>query len=176
MDFVIGLYPDVMKKAKKEYNSTKNYPAKDFESYLRGFMAWFLLEYIVQKCATPIELAFSFPLDYFSKKDKEIIKNFIHFNKSLFQVKEASENKYVLIDLWDNKKYNVKTIDLDGKLNKGDFLITILVKSLKDHYFFYGDIILYDKEEAEEIKIELMKHPGEKYSPPEIEWDIGYKK
>ena len=79
-----------------------------------GFHAWFLLKYEFPSEATAIEMADSFPMDYFNEKEKEIIKNFLKYKESLFKILKISEDKkdYTIKDLSDNKIYFIKTIAL----------------------------------------------------------------
>jgi len=167
-DFILGLYPHIIDKAKKKFDSL----GMDFPnnvSYSRGFNSWFLLKYIVHNAATPMELAYSFPMDYFSKKEKRIIKNFIGHIESLFEVISIKDKDYTLKDARDNKKYNMKTIAMDGNLKAKDYILATIVKSLKNCFFFYGNVLPCDKMHIEDIKKELKNSSKEKNKLPEIE-------
>lgn len=160
VDFVMHMHPDETKRALKEYDSSQEAKiTKDDRSYQRGFLSWFLLQKRLRNEITPIELAYLFPLDYFTKKEKLIIKNFMNSINSLFQVKDISGNKkdFILVNMWDRKKYKVKTIDFPDILKKKDYIRALIVKKVEGDYFFYGNVWTYEENDALSIKEEFIK-------------------
>lgn len=187
IDKVLGminyLFPREIKKAEKAYEKTQEGEwAKGREEYDRGLNAYFVLKHII-KGATPIEYANSFPLSYFSQEDRKVIKNFLNFNESLFEVKAISGNRkdYSIEDI-DGKAYLVKTIDFPDVLKEGEFIRAILIKNLAGDYFFYGNVLSYSREEGPKVKdalLAIMKKEGQWpliRETPEIEWEIEQKK
>ena len=183
-DMINYLFPHELEKARKKYKGAQeNKWFKTQEESIRGFTKWFLLNYRIDKGATPMEVAYSCPLPYFTKQEKQILESFMKFTESLFKVKSISPNKkdYIVSDQVDGKDYLVKTIDLNKGFSVRDFLFATLVKSYDKGYFFYGNIAAYSNKEGEKIRkamqegMRRLKVPRKKFYP-EIEWEIGYKK
>jgi hypothetical protein len=53
-----------------------------------------------------------------------------------------------------------------------------MIKKYEGHFFFYGNVWTYTKEEGMNIKDYLLKNikKKRKTQKPEIEWEIKYKK
>ena len=129
-----------------------------------GFHAWFLLKYEFPSGATAIEMADSFPMDFFNEKDKKVIKNFLNYKESLFEIEKISDDNrdYTIRDLSDKRVYLIKTKDLPARFNEKDIIRAIIIKNLEEDYFFYGGVKSFSiynkkdfiKEVLTEIKIE----------------------
>ncbi|MBI2631962.1 hypothetical protein HYW75_03090 [Candidatus Pacearchaeota archaeon] len=177
------LYPGIEEELGEVYIH-ENEPAmkiiKRKVDFRLGFHAWFLLKHEFPSGATAMEMANSFPMDYFNKKEKKMIKNFLDYKESLFEILKISEDKkdYTIKDLSDKKVYLVKTIDLPVGFKEKDFVQAIIVKNIESNYFFYGTIMSFDildqkkfiKEILNEFKIE-NKIRKERENE-EIEWEI----
>jgi len=145
-----------------------------------GFHSWFLLKFEFPSGATAMEMADSFPMDYFNTKEKKMIKNFLGYKESLFEILKISEEKkdYMLKDLSDSKIYLIKTIDLPAKLKEKEIIQAIIVRNLNNEYFFYGLITSFDifnkKEFIKEIlwMIKIKEEIRKKRSKNKIEWEI----
>ena len=127
----------------------------------RDFQAWFLLEHKLPNGKTPVEFVFCREdIDkLFSKKEKNMIGNFLAFKKTLFEIKYISRNRkdYLIQDVLDDRKYLVKTIDFPSKLIIGDFINALIIKRLDDNYFFYGLVTSFSRENGLEIKKDFLK-------------------
>lgn len=177
-DFITHTFPKEMKKAAKEFRkSPEAETAQDERSYSRGFISWFLLERETNLGLTPMELAYNFPLDFFTAQDRKIIKNFTEHVLSLFEVKRINNKRFLLKNVVDSKEYTVKTIDFPNVLEEDDCIQALIVKKLEGHYFFYGNVFTYARAEGLKIKEYLLKNVGKirKRPKPEIEWEISYK-
>lgn len=177
------LYPKMEKEKREEFiheNPEIFKLSKRKTDFRQGFHSWFLLKFEFPNGATAMEMADSFPMDFFNKEDKTIIKNFLKYKESLFEIIKISEDKkeYTLIDISDNKEYLVKTIDLPAKLKEKEIIQTIIVKNLNKDYFFYGLVIsftMYEKkgfikEVLDEIKEETRARKLR--TKTKIEWEI----
>ncbi len=178
-DFITHTFPKDLKKAAKEFKkSVEAQVANDKRDYTRGLMSYFLLERKTNLELTPMELAQSFPLDFFTKQDKEIINNFVDHISSIFEVKRKDGKEILLEDAVSGRVYLVKTIDFPDVLENGEFVKTILVKKLEGDYFFYGNVLTYTRAEGLKMKEYLLKNIGKikKKHKPEVEWGVKYKK
>ena len=145
-----------------------------------GFHAWFLLKFEFPSNSTAMEMADSFPMDFFDKKDRKMIKNFLNYKESLFEIIEISKDNrdYTIKDIIDKKEYLIKTLDLPAKFKNNEIVQAIIVKNLDGEYFFYGVVKSFTisnkkkfiKEILEEIKFENeIRKEREKI---EVEWEI----
>ncbi|MBS3114104.1 hypothetical protein J4448_03305 [Candidatus Woesearchaeota archaeon] len=178
-DFITHTFPKDLKKAAKEFKkSVEAQAANDERDYTRGLMSYFLLERKINLGLTPMELAQSFPLDFFTKQDRKIINNFVDHTTSIFDVKRKNGKEILLEDAVSGRRYLVKTIDFPDVLENGEFVKAILVKKLEGDYFFYGNVLTYARAEGLKMKEYLLKNIGKikKRQKPEIEWKIEYKK
>jgi len=177
------LYPNIEKELREVYIHENEHAMKIIKrkvDFRLGFHAWFLLKHEFPSGASAMEMANSFPMDYFNKKEKKMIKNFLDYKESLFEILKISEDKkdYTIKDLSDKKVYFVKTIDLPAGFKEKDFVQAIIVKNIGGNYFFYGTLMSFDiwdkrefvKEILDELKIESkMRKEREK---EKIEWEI----
>lgn len=181
--FIDYMYPGIEDKTREIFiheNEEGFKVIKRKVDFRLGFHAWFLLKYIFPSGATAMEMADSFPMDFFLKKDKKIIKNFLNYKESLFEILKISKDKkdYLIRDLMDNKKYLIKTLDLPAKFEEKTLINAIIVKNTSKDYFFYGGVISFDiynkkefiREFLKEIKAE-NKERKERESV-ELEWDF----
>ena len=177
VDFITNIHPNEIKKASKEFQKIDN-TKLGREAYERELLAWFLLKRNI-KGATPMEYAYSFPLDFFTREDKEIIKNFINYIESFFEVAKISKDKkdYEIVDITSNKRYLIKTIDFPDVLQEKGFIRALIVKK-GNHYFFYGNVAQYTKKEEKRLKKEILSgyYAHKKRESLEIKWDIEYFK
>jgi len=127
----------------------------------RSFQAWYLLKYQLLNGKTPIEFVFSRgDLEkLFSKKERDMIGNFLGYIESLFEIKKISENKknFTIENVLDNKEYVIKTIDFPEVLKEGDFIRIIIVKKIEGYYFFFGNVATFSKKEGEKMKKSILK-------------------
>lgn len=178
-DFITHTFPNELKKAAKEFKkSLEAQLAQDKRAYSRGLMSYFLLERKINLGLTPMELAQSFPLDFFTKQDREIISNFVGYRTSIFEVKRKDGKNILLEDAVSERVYLVKTIDFPDVLENGEFVKAALVKKFEGNYFFYGNVFTYARAEGLKMKEYLLKNMGKikKRQKPEIEWEVEYKK
>ena len=124
-----------------------------------------------------MELAYSFPLDFFTNKDREIIRNFIEHKTSLFEFKSKDGKDILLEDSVSGKMFLVKTIDFPDVLENGDFLKATLVKKIDGDYFFYGNVSTYAKEDGLKMNNFILQNIDKikKKKNLEVEWEIEYK-
>ena len=173
-------YPGIEEEMRKSFilknkNALRN--IKRDVDFRLWFHAWFLLKYEFPSGATAMEMADSFPLDYLTKKEKKMVKNFLSYKESLFEIIKISEDKkeYFLKDLSDNKEHNIKTIDLPPSLKEKEIIQAIIIKNMKNDYFFYGIITSFDITNRKEFVKALLKEIKHENSPREkakIEWEI----
>jgi len=155
------LYPGIEEKAREifihEHESAMKIIRRKVDFRL-AFHAWFLLKYEFSSRATAMEMADSFPMDFFNKDDKKMIKNFLNYKESLFEILEISEDKknYTIRDLLDNNFYLIKTFDLPARFSKEDLIKAIIIKNLDGDYFFYGAVQAYDVANRKEFIKEML--------------------
>ena len=178
LQFINSMFPKELKKANKEYQNTQEAKmTTDKALYYRGFLSYFLIQRMING-ATPMEYAYSLPLNYFSNVEKTIIQRFINHTESLFEIKLISKNRknFLIIDVTNNKKYSVITLDFPDILKEHDIIRALIVKKTKQDYFFYGNVWSYNKQEALKTKMPILLEIKEKRKIPKIEWDIRYTK
>lgn len=180
LDFINNLFPHELKRATKEFRTTQEAKiVSDEAAYYRGLLSYFLIQRTING-ATPMEYAISFPLGFFTKKDKRIIANFVGHIESLFVVKQISNGRkdFLLQDITNHKEYLVKTIDFPDLLKEGDIISALIVKKVEGTYFFYSNVLTYDTENALKMKKWLIRKRNEiqKRMVPEIDWEIIYAK
>ena len=139
------LYPGIEEKAREIFvheNEDAMKIIKRKVDFRLGFHAWFLLKYEFPSEATAMEMADSFPMDFFTKDDKKMIKNFMNYKESLFEILEISEDgrDYKIKDLLDKKIYLIKTLDLPAKFSEEQLIKAMIIKNLEGNYFFYGGV------------------------------------
>lgn len=177
------LYPAIEKKAREIFVHKNEDAMKIIRRKLDfrlAFHAWFLLKYEFPSGATAMEMADSFPMDFFTKQDKKMIKNFLNYRESLFEILEISNDKrnYTIRDLLDKKIYVIKTLDLPAKFLEGQLIRAIIIKNLEGDCFFYGAVQSYNitdkrkfiKEMLDEIKLENAVKEERKEGV--VEWEI----
>jgi|SRR3989344_6811858 len=145
-----------------------------------AFHAWFLLKYEFPNGATAMEMADSFPMEFFNKNEKKMIKNFLNYKESLFEILKISSNNrnYTIKNLLDKQNYLIKTIDLPSRFQEKHLIRAIIIKNLEEDYFFYGAVQSYDIENKAQfikdmlflIKLENSIKEGRKESI--LKWEI----
>lgn len=177
------LYPGIEEEAREIFvheNEDAMKIIKRKVDFRMGFHAWFLLKYEFPSEATAIEMACSFPMDFFNEKERKMIKNFLNYKESLFEILKISKNKkdYTIKDLLDNKIYLIKTIDLPARFKEKYLIQAIIIKNLEGNYFFYGAVHSFNiknknrfiKEMLKKIKFENALREERKNNV--IEWKI----
>jgi hypothetical protein len=177
LDFINQLFPQELKKAKKEFDKTQEVKIVNTErEYYRGFLAYFLIKRTING-ATPMEYAYTSHMNYFKREEKQIIKNFIEYVDSLFEIKQINKNKkdFLLQNVIDKKEYLVKTIDFPTNiLSEEDFIRTLIVRRKLTEYFFYGNVSAYNPKEGRALKKSICSKLKEMPTKnvPEIKWTI----
>ena len=159
------LYPGIEEKTREIYvheNEDVIKVIKRKVDFRLGFHAWFLLKYEFPNEATAMEMADSFPMDFFTKDEKKMIKNFLNYKESLFKIIKISNDKrdYTIKDMLTSKLYLVKTLDMPAKFKEKDLIKTTIIKNLENDYFFYGGVKSFkvsDKEEFIKEMLEIVK-------------------
>lgn len=159
------LYPGIEEKTREIYvheNEDVIKVIKRKVDFRLGFHAWFLLKYEFPNEATAMEMADSFPMDFFTKDEKKMIKNFLNYKESLFKIIKISNDKrdYTIKDMLTSKLYLVKTLDMPAKFKEKDLIKTMIIKNLENDYFFYGGVKSFkvsDKEEFIKEMLEIVK-------------------
>jgi len=159
------LYPGIEEKTREIYvheNEDVIKVIKRKVDFRLGFHSWFLLKYEFPNEATAMEMADSFPMDFFTKDEKKMIKNFLNYKESLFKIIKISNDKrdYTIKDMLTSKLYLVKTLDMPAKFKEKDLIKTTIIKNLENDYFFYGGVKSFkvsDKEEFIKEMLEIVK-------------------
>lgn len=122
--------------------------------FARGFQAWFLLKYLIEGKFTPMEFISGNPAGYFTKKELQMVGNFLDNKKGLYEIISISKNKkdYIIKNVVNNDVTTVKTINFPAKLSVKEYIYAIPVKRLDGNYFFYGNVACYSRENGEHIK------------------------
>lgn len=161
------LYPRIEGKVREIFVHENEDVMKIFKrkvDFNLAFHAWFLLKYEFPSEATAMEMAESFPMDFFTEDEKKMIRNFLNYKESLFEILKISDDKrnYAIKDLADNKTYLIKTLDLPDRFCEGQLIKVIIIKNINRDYFFYGAVQTFTirnkkrfiKEMLNKIKIE----------------------
>lgn len=177
------LYPGIEEEAREIFiheNEDAMKIIKRKVDFRLAFHAWFLLKFEFPSEATAMEMADSFPMDYLNGKEKKMIKNFLNYRESLFEILEISKDKrdYKIKDLLDKHIYLIKTLDLPKRFLEGQLIKVMIIKNLEGDYFFYGAVQSYNiknknkfiKEMLKEIKLENAIREEKKGGV--IEWEI----
>jgi len=122
--------------------------------FARGFQAWFLLKYLIEGKFTPMEFISGNPAGYFTKKELQMVGNFLDNKKGLYEIISISKNKkdYIIKNVVNNDVTTVKTINFPAKLSVKEYIYAIPVKRLDGNYFFYGNVACYSRKNGEHIK------------------------
>ncbi len=177
------MYPKIEERAREIFVHENEEAMKIIKrkvDFHLAFHAWFLLKFEFPSEATAMEMADSFPIKFFNNNEKKMIKNFLNYKESLFEILEISKDMrdYKIKDLLDKRTYLVKTLDLPAKFSKGELIKTMIIKNIERDYFFYGAVQLYNyknknkfiKEMLREIKLENVIREERKRGV--IEWEI----
>ncbi|MEK6893049.1 MAG: hypothetical protein AABX07_02505 [Nanoarchaeota archaeon] len=154
------LYPKIEEEAREIFVRENEYAMKVIKrkvDFRLAFHAWFLLKYEFPSEATAMEMADSFPMDLFNKDEKKMIKKFLNYKESLFEILDISEDKrdYKIKDLLDKKIYLIKTIDLPAKFLKNQLIKAMIIKNLEEDYFFYGAVQSFNITDKKEFIKEM---------------------
>lgn len=177
------LYPGIEEKAREIFVHENEEAMKIIKrkvDFRLAFHAWFLLKYEFPSEATAMEMADSFPMDYFNEKEKKMIKNFLNYKESLFEILKISKDMrdYKIKNLLDKHIYSIRTLDLPAKFSKGQLIKAMIIKNIEGDYFFYGAVQSYNiknkkkfiKEMLKEIKLENIIREERKEGV--IEWEF----
>lgn len=177
------LYPKIEEKARELFvheNENVMKIIKRKVDFRLAFYAWFLLKYEFPSEATAMEMAESFPMNVFNANEKKMIKNFLRYKESLFEILDISKDKreYTIKDLLDKRIYLIKTLSLPANFLRGEIIKTMIIKNIEKDYFFYGAVQGFNisdrknfiKDMLQVIKIE--NYIREERKGGEIEWEI----
>lgn len=152
LDFIDHTFPGELKKASQEYEkTTEAKTAKGTSEFYNGFLSYFLLQRKING-GTPMEHAFLFPFDYFSRQDKQIINNFVDHIESLFEIVDVKGKDYTIRNTVNGRKYLVNTIDFPVLIKKEQLVRALIVKRNEGSYFFYGNVWTYAPEDEKEMR------------------------
>ena len=156
------LYPGIEEKTREIYvheNEDVIKVIKRKVDFRLGFHAWFLLKYEFPNEATAMEMADSFPMDFFTKDEKKMIKNFLNYKESLFKIIKISNDKrdYTIKDMLTSKLYLVKTLDMPAKFKEKDLIKAMIIKNLENDYFFYGGVASFNVSDKKEFIKEMLE-------------------
>lgn len=164
-DVINSCFPKIREIALKQFKKEKADEISLIQTkqdFHRGFQAWFLLTYLIEGKFTPMEFISGNPVNYFTKKELQMVDKFINNKKGLYEIINISKNKkdFFLKNVANNETILVKTIDFPSKLKKGEYIYAIPVRKLDNNYFFYGNVISYSKENGEGIKKIFLEKLG----------------
>ncbi|MBI2629861.1 hypothetical protein HYW76_02055 [Candidatus Pacearchaeota archaeon] len=139
------MYPKIEEEAREIFvheNEDAIKIIKRKKDFNLAFQAWFLLKFEFPSEATAMEMADSFPMKLFDKNEKKMIKNFLNYKESLFEILKISKDKrnYKIMDMLDNHVYLIKTQDLPAEFPNGQLIKSMIIKNLEEDYFFYGAV------------------------------------
>ena len=161
-DVIDSCFPKDSKKALIEFKKEKAEEIALMEykiDFARGFQAWFFLKYLIKGKFTPMEFITGNSVGYFTKKELQMVENFLNNQESLYEIISISKNKrdYEIRNVVNNKIIRVKTIDFPAKLSIGDYIYATPIKKLDNNYFFYGNVACYSKEKGKHIEQIFLK-------------------
>jgi hypothetical protein len=161
LDFINNFYPNIYFESKTRYAEEQEDRfeiLKDENNFMEDYNTWFLLKMVLPNKVTVIQMAESFPADYFTDQEKKILKNLLKYKDSIFEIIEISLDKkiYKIKDLADSSFYEIKTLDLEPKFKEGEIITALVVKDIEGNYFFLGGIQSFDVED-EEMFLVLLK-------------------
>ena len=157
------MYPKIEEKAKEIFVHENEDAIKIIKrkvDFRLAFHAWFLLKYEFPSEATAMEMADSFPIDFFNKKDKKMIKNFLNYKESLFEILKISKDnrKYTIKDMLDKHIYLIKTLDLPARFSKGQLIKAMIIINLDGDYFFYGAVQSFNFKNRDKFIREMLRN------------------
>jgi len=118
---------------------------QDFSMYNRRFFDYFLFDYVLsEKKCTAIEWYYRARI-YSNPQQKMHLLELISSRYSLFEVVKIKKEALVVLDILQDKKYEVKTSYYSVGIEKGDLLETRIVKNIEQ-----WDFVLH-----------ILKHPAE---------------
>ncbi|MFH1376060.1 MAG: hypothetical protein ABIH25_00320 [Candidatus Woesearchaeota archaeon] len=149
-------FPGAEEEALKQFNKVK---AKEISvmrtkvDFDRGFQTWFLLKYLIEEKFTPMEVISGNPSNYFTKRELQMVDNFLNNKEGFYEIISISRDKkdFTIKNVMNSEIISVKTIDFPNKLSKGEHIYTIPVQKLDGNYFFYGNVTCYSKENCVDI-------------------------
>ncbi len=143
---------DYQKLAGEIYEDDKSYEAR-----MGLFLEWFIFDRTIPgKGETPLEILIRKSDDHGLPDELKNVKKFAENFHGLFVVKKIRDGEVVVLNLLDDKKYNV--IELEGKLlfQKNDLFEGRIV-FLEGKYFFTGNFCFHPREVEKFIKGEIKK-------------------
>ena len=156
------MYPKIEEKAREIFVHENEEAMKIIKrkvDFRLAFHAWFLLKYEFPSEATAMEMADSFPMTFFNKDEKKMIKNFLNYKESLFEILKISEDNrnYTIKDLLGENIYLIKTLDLPARFSEGDLVKAMIIKNLEKNYFFYGAVQSFNIKNKSKFIKEMLK-------------------
>ena len=156
------MYPKIEEKAREIFVHENEEAMKIIKrkiDFRLAFHAWFLLKFEFPSEATAMEMADSFPMKFFNNNEKRMIKNFLNYKESLFEILKISKDmkNYKIKDLLDKRTYLIKTFDLPAKFSKGQLIKTMIIKNMEGNYFFYGAVQSFNIKNKTEFINEMLR-------------------
>jgi len=156
------MYPKIEERAREIFVHENEEAMKIIKrkvDFRLAFHAWFLLKYEFPSEATAMEMADSFPMKFFNEYEKKMIKSFLNYKESLFEILKISKEirHYTIKDLLDGKIYLIKTLDLPAKFLKGQLIKAMIIKNLEKDYFFYGAVQSFNTKNKSKFIKEMLK-------------------
>ena len=183
LSMIDHLYPTIENEARRIFIDENKEAMKIIKrkfDFRLAFHAWFILKFEFPSGATGMEMADSFPMDFFNKDEKIMIKNFLNYKESLFKILKISRNKrdYKIKDLIDKRIYLIKTLDFPAEFLERQLIKSAIIKNIEGDYFFYGSVQLFNiKDRSNFIRemisvLNIEKIIREKRKEGIIEWEF----
>lgn len=142
----------------KEYYSLSKIGLKNpFINQL--FLGWIFTAHFLYDGKTIIQLARQ--TLKLNSAEQQILNSVENAIIGYFEITKHKNKDVKLIDMFTEKKYLVRTIDLDYKFKKGDVIEAKLVRRFDGELFFFGGFILRTPEKKD-ILHDLKTYRGQK--------------
>ena len=183
LDFIEHFYPGIYDNSKERYaeeQEDKFEILKDESNFMEDYNAWFLVKMVLPNNTTVVQMAESFPEDYFNELEKKMLNNFLNYHESVFRILDISSDKkiYEIEDLNDKKIYEIKTFDLAPKFKEEELISALILKDIEDNYFFFGGIQSFNVKDEEmflvllKTKLKMEYIQRKKREKQKFEWKI----
>jgi len=164
-------FPNLLKVAREEFIGFNGKEILKNKHLGQFFYGWFLTEFSLKDGKRMICLAEE--ILNLSGKEKLILNNIKKEVPGFFKVLKIENKDFYLLDLLTNKKYLVKTIDLEPTLEENQIIEASLIKNFEDNYFFFGGIHLRDSSTEESIKINLLEYTRDWTIEEALKFEMG---
>ena len=132
-----------------------------FDSWISGFFEWYLIDYKMVKLGVPpvylYQRVFAETLD---PREMEFLQEMEKSSLSLFEVQSVSGQKIKATDLYADKSVEFKSHENTALINRGDFLVTRILRS--PHKVSSFGVIWHLSREISSIvskRLQTMKSP-----------------